>query len=232
MEFFKQPSQLLGLVAAQKRLTLELFQHGLVTGTDGVATVVADTITYTGTSAVTIVLAATIDTVTPMDMANAATVPTDIDPFIVKLEKNPRIKPVIVSQVEYKVLAYKDDIAIVTTDPSVVLPEIEAQAKQFRAFQGEDQAWRDKLMPLDGVMTIMAELRDGFTSLGARFNALNSRMDQLCEQLNQQTFRLDGVDRRILEIEDDNTNIEMHLQKVERLLKLTVSKNEELEERS
>ncbi|KAJ1156700.1 hypothetical protein NDU88_009418 [Pleurodeles waltl] len=82
------------------------------------------------------------------------------------------------------------------------------------------------MAPLDGTADI-SELRAGFKSINARFDTFTSLLNCMGEHLDCHAFQLDGAEWQITEAED-NTTMTNRLEKVEKLLKLRVAKNEDL----
>lgn len=59
-----------------------------------------------------------------------------INPFILRLEQSRKILPCKVQQEQYSVMVYANDIAIVTCNPCLAIPEIESLAQTFGALSG------------------------------------------------------------------------------------------------
>ncbi|KAJ1126052.1 hypothetical protein NDU88_004465 [Pleurodeles waltl] len=56
--------------------------------------------------------------------------------------------------------------------------------------------------PPDGTAAIMAKLWAGFQAIGPRIDALDARLNLMNESIDLQAARMDGAERRILDVED------------------------------
>ncbi|KAJ1193294.1 hypothetical protein NDU88_002593 [Pleurodeles waltl] len=59
-----------------------------------------------------------------------------IKPFIHKMDANPTILPAERHGWDMKMLAYADDVAVLTTNPDAALQAMEEEATKFRTFSG------------------------------------------------------------------------------------------------